>query len=187
MEESIPSGRSSRMTYSAVLPFLAVVAIWLIHLLDRGLVLDLNRWGIAPREWSGLIGVGPCSAVAWGSRTPDRQFRAAVRPWLEPHVLLSDHSRQGGPVRLDLYGGWGSGSAPGPMCTSVPVGSSMHSRHSCVPISCSASPASPASAHPRRLLPAHREAGCPRGWVRSSPAPHARSPGCSACPSGNGN
>ena len=45
------------MTYSAVLPFLAVVAIWLIHLLDRGLVLDLNRWGIAPREWSGLIGV----------------------------------------------------------------------------------------------------------------------------------
>ena len=45
------------MTYSAVLPFLVVVAIWLIHLLDRGLVLDLNRWGIAPREWSGLIGV----------------------------------------------------------------------------------------------------------------------------------
>jgi membrane associated rhomboid family serine protease len=57
MEQPGATPRPSRMTYAAVLPFLAVLALWLIHLIDRGLDLHLERWGIGPRDWSGLVGV----------------------------------------------------------------------------------------------------------------------------------
>ena len=57
MEHPSEIRRTSRMTYAAVLPFLVVLILWLIYLVDHGLTLHLNRWGIGPREWAGLIGV----------------------------------------------------------------------------------------------------------------------------------
>lgn len=46
-----------RMRTAAILPALAVVVLWAVFLLDRGLHLDLARYGILPREWHGLIGI----------------------------------------------------------------------------------------------------------------------------------
>ncbi|MEO8591096.1 MAG: rhomboid family intramembrane serine protease [Flavobacteriales bacterium] len=45
------------MATAAVLPFVAVVLMWSVFLLDHGLDLGLARFGILPREWSGLLGV----------------------------------------------------------------------------------------------------------------------------------
>ena len=42
---------------AAVLPFVSVVLLWAVFLLDKGYDLDLHRYGLLPRSWKGLIGV----------------------------------------------------------------------------------------------------------------------------------
>lgn len=53
-EEDVPRKRIAR---AAILPALAVLLIWVVHLLNVGLELGLHRWGILPRTVSGLPGV----------------------------------------------------------------------------------------------------------------------------------
>lgn len=45
------------MATAAILPFVAAVVLWCAFLLDHEFGLGLSRFGILPREWSGLIGV----------------------------------------------------------------------------------------------------------------------------------
>jgi len=45
------------MATSAILPFVAVVLMWSVFLLDHELNLGLSRFGILPREWKGLLGI----------------------------------------------------------------------------------------------------------------------------------
>jgi membrane associated rhomboid family serine protease len=45
------------MVYAAVLPGLAVLLLWIVHVLDVGLSLELNRYGVLPRVAHGLVGV----------------------------------------------------------------------------------------------------------------------------------
>lgn len=42
---------------AAVLPFVAVVLMWAVFLLDKGYDLDLHQFGLLPRSWKGLLGV----------------------------------------------------------------------------------------------------------------------------------
>lgn len=52
--EDVPRKRMAR---AAVLPALAVLVIWLVHLLNVGLELGLHRWGVLPRSIVGLPGI----------------------------------------------------------------------------------------------------------------------------------
>jgi membrane associated rhomboid family serine protease len=56
-QEVVLVDQRKRMLTAAMLPALTLVVIWAVFLLDRGLGLDLYRFGILPREWSGLAGV----------------------------------------------------------------------------------------------------------------------------------
>ncbi len=42
---------------AAVLPFIALIIMWSIHLLDMVYGLELNRWGVGPRRLEGLRGI----------------------------------------------------------------------------------------------------------------------------------
>lgn len=52
--EDVPRKRMAR---SAVIPALAVLLLWVVHLLNVGLELGLHRWGILPRSVAGLPGI----------------------------------------------------------------------------------------------------------------------------------
>jgi membrane associated rhomboid family serine protease len=56
-QEVVIVDQRKRMLTAAILPALALVVIWAVFLLDRVLELGLYRFGILPREWSGLAGV----------------------------------------------------------------------------------------------------------------------------------
>lgn len=43
--------------YSAIIAFLLTVIPWIVQLVDSLFSLDLNRFGLQPLEWEGLIGV----------------------------------------------------------------------------------------------------------------------------------
>lgn len=45
------------MATAAILPFVAAVVLWCAFLIDHEFGLGLSRFGILPREWTGLIGV----------------------------------------------------------------------------------------------------------------------------------
>lgn len=47
----------SRIITAAILPVIAVVVLWIVHLIDLVFDLDLNRNGIVPRTVSGLKGI----------------------------------------------------------------------------------------------------------------------------------
>jgi membrane associated rhomboid family serine protease len=50
-------GESNKLRRSFLLPFLFVVLLWLIYIIDVTFHLDLARFGTRPREVSGLIGI----------------------------------------------------------------------------------------------------------------------------------
>jgi membrane associated rhomboid family serine protease len=45
------------MAMAAILPFITVLLLWSIHLLDKAYGLELNRFGIQPRETAGAWGI----------------------------------------------------------------------------------------------------------------------------------
>lgn len=52
--EDVPRKRMAR---AAILPALVVLVLWVVHLLNVGLELGLHRWGVLPRDPSGLFGI----------------------------------------------------------------------------------------------------------------------------------
>lgn len=52
-----PDVPRKRIARSAILPALTVLVLWLVYLLDKGLDLELYRWGVLPRTLAGLPGV----------------------------------------------------------------------------------------------------------------------------------
>lgn len=43
--------------YAGVIPFLGVLLLWIVFVIDHSYALGIDRFGILPREWSGLSGV----------------------------------------------------------------------------------------------------------------------------------
>lgn len=52
-----PDVPRKRIARSAILPALMVLVLWLVYLLDKGLDLELYRWGVLPRTLAGLSGI----------------------------------------------------------------------------------------------------------------------------------
>ncbi len=52
-----PDVPRKRIGRSAILPALTVLVLWLVYLLDKGLGLELYRWGVLPRTLAGLPGI----------------------------------------------------------------------------------------------------------------------------------
>jgi membrane associated rhomboid family serine protease len=52
-----PDVPRKRIGRSAILPALTVLVLWLVYLLDKGLGLELYRWGVLPRSFEGIPGI----------------------------------------------------------------------------------------------------------------------------------
>jgi len=70
MHFDVPDPRYTHSVHSRALLALAVrlsigfvVVLWLIHLMNWGLDLDPRPFGVRPREWLGLIGIGAAPLV----------------------------------------------------------------------------------------------------------------------------
>lgn len=70
MHFDVPDPRYTHSVHSRALLVLAarlsigfVVVLWLIHLMNWGLDLDPRPFGVRPREWLGLIGIGAAPLV----------------------------------------------------------------------------------------------------------------------------
>jgi len=70
MHLDVPDPRFTHSAHSRALLALAVrlsigfvVLLWLIHLMNWGLDLDAQPFGVRPREWLGLIGIGAAPLV----------------------------------------------------------------------------------------------------------------------------
>jgi membrane associated rhomboid family serine protease len=52
-----PDVPRKRIARSAILPALTVLVLWSVYLLDKGLGLELYRWGVLPRSLDGIPGI----------------------------------------------------------------------------------------------------------------------------------
>jgi len=86
-----------RIGRSAILPALVLVLLWSVFLLDKGLGLDLYRWGVLPRSITGLAGVA-FSPFIHGDI--EHLFNNSVPLFLLGWALMYFYPRNAGPVVL---------------------------------------------------------------------------------------
>lgn len=86
-----------RIGRAAVLPALVVLVLWAVFMLDKGLELELYRWGVLPRSLEGLVGV-ICSPFIHGD--VEHLFNNSVPVFLLGWALMYFYPRNAGPVVL---------------------------------------------------------------------------------------
>ena len=100
MHLDVPDPRFTHSAHSRALLALAVrlsigfvVLLWLVHLMNWGLDLDAQPFGVRPREWLGLIGIGAAPLVHSDfahlvANSAPLLVLGAVMLFLYPHATL---------------------------------------------------------------------------------------------------
>ena len=99
-EQALRADPRKRMVVAAILPALAVLVLWLVHFLDRGLGLELHRAGVLPREWWGLTGV-LVSPLVHGDM--EHLFNNSIPVFVLGWALMYFYPRVAGPVVLGTW------------------------------------------------------------------------------------
>jgi len=100
MHFDVPDPRYTHSVHSRALLALAVrlsigfvVVLWLVHLMNWGLDLDPRPFGVRPREWLGLVGIGAAPLVHGDfahlvANSAPLLLLGAVMLFLYPHSTL---------------------------------------------------------------------------------------------------